>query len=147
MYRIGVDVGGTNTDAVIMRGRSLVAWAKAPTTREMTNGISEALATVTEKAGIGCADVGSVMIGTTHFTNAVVERKHLQPVAAIRIGLPATACLPPMVDWPDDLREVVGNHGYLVRGGHEYDGREIAPLDIDEIDRIADDIKRKGIAA
>ena len=45
-----------------------------------------------------------VMIGTTHFTNAVVQRRDLAPTAAVRLGLPATASLPPMVDWPEDLR-------------------------------------------
>ena len=35
-YRIGVDVGGTNTDAVIMAGRSVLAGVKAPTTRDVT---------------------------------------------------------------------------------------------------------------
>ena len=47
------------------------------------------------------------MIGTTHFTNAVVERRRLEPVGVIRLGLPATQSLPPMVDWPDELRAVV----------------------------------------
>ena len=73
------------------------------------------------------------MIGTTHFTNAVVERRRLQPTACIRLGLPATVCLPPMVDWPDDLAEVVGHSHHLAHGGHEFDGREISPFDPDEI--------------
>ena len=40
------------------------------------------------------------MIGTTHFTNAVVEARRLAPTGVIRLGLPATEALPPMVDWP-----------------------------------------------
>ncbi len=47
----------------------------------------------------------AVMIGTTHFTNAVVERKRLIPVAAVRLAFLATESLPPMVDWPSDLRD------------------------------------------
>ena len=50
------------------------------------------------------------MIGTTHFTNAVVQRRDLAPTAAVRLGLPATASLPPMVDWPEDLKLAIGNH-------------------------------------
>ena len=147
MYRLGIDVGGTNTDAVIMQGRSVLAGVKASTTEDVTGGVLEALEAVIQKAGVDRARIGNVMIGTTHFTNAVIERKHINPVAAIRLGLPATACLPPMVDWPDDLREAAGGHGYMVRGGYEFDGREIAPLDLNEIDRIADDIKAKKIVA
>ena len=56
------------------------------------------------------------MIGTTHFTNAIVERRHLEPVAAIRLGLPATAALPPMIDWPDDLK-AMSPLAYLCHGG------------------------------
>lgn len=99
------------------------------------------------KAGIDRTQVSNVMIGTTHFTNAVIERRHLTPVAAIRLGLPATACLPPAVDWPEDLKSVVGEHGYLVRGGYEFDGREIAPLDEDELINIAGEIQANGLKA
>ncbi len=147
MYRLGIDVGGTNTDAVIMHGRDVLSGVKAPTTADVTSGVLEAMEAAISKAGVDRAKITNVMIGTTHFTNAVIERRHINPVAAIRLGLPATACLPPMVDWPDDLREAVGGHGYLVRGGYEFDGREIAPLDLDEIDRIADDINAKRIGA
>jgi len=147
VYRLGIDVGGTNTDAVVMRGREVLAGVKAVTTDDVTSGVLEALEQVLSKAGVDRGKIANVMIGTTHFTNAVIERKHVSPVAAIRLGLPATACLPPMVDWPADLREAVGDLGYLVRGGYEFDGREIAPLDEAEIDRIADDIAAKKVAA
>ena len=90
------------------------------------------------------ANIDGVMIGTTHFTNAVVERRHLRETACIRLGLPATVCLPPMVDWPDDLREVVGNHYFLAHGGHEFDGRIISPFDEEEIRGIAGQIRESG---
>ncbi|MER2622796.1 MULTISPECIES: hydantoinase/oxoprolinase N-terminal domain-containing protein [Pseudomonadota] len=147
MYRLGIDVGGTNTDAVIMAGRSVLAGVKAATTEDVTSGVIEAMEAAISKASVERSKITHVMIGTTHFTNAVIERKHVNPVAAIRLGLPATACLPPMVDWPADLRETVGGHRYLVRGGYEFDGREIAPLDTDELDRIAADIRAKDLTA
>lgn len=147
MYRLGIDVGGTNTDAVVMQGRAVLAGVKAATTEDVTSGVIEALEAAIARAGVDRAQITHVMIGTTHFTNAVIERKHINPVAAIRLGLPATACLPPMVDWPDDLRRATGEHAYLVRGGYEFDGREIAPLDLDEIDRIGADLNTKKIRA
>jgi len=69
------------------------------------------------------------MIGTTHFTNAVVQRRDLMRVGAVRIGLPASASLPPFADWPEDLAELVRGEVVMLEGGHEYDGRPIVPFD------------------
>lgn len=145
--RIGIDVGGTNTDAVLMDGRKVVGWVKTPTTVDVTQGIVTALRDLLQQTQTDPATITGVMIGTTHFTNAVVERKRLMPTAAIRIGLPATAALPPMVDWPEDLAATIGNHRYLVHGGFEFDGRLIAPLDEGEIRDAARDIRAKGVRA
>ena len=73
------------------------------------------------------------MIGTTHFINAVVQRRHLMQVAAIRIGMPASASLPPFCDWPRDLAERVHGETFMLEGGHDYDGRPIMPFDRDAI--------------
>ncbi len=145
--RIGIDVGGTNTDAVLMDGLTVVSKIKTPTTADVMTGITTALRHVLDASGTATGDISGVMIGTTHFTNAVVERKRLEPTAAVRLGLPATLALPPMVDWPDDLAETLGRHVYLCHGGHEFDGREIAPLDPDEIGNAARDFAAKGITA
>ena len=147
VLRLGIDVGGTNTDAVILRGREVLAGVKRTTSEDVMSGISEALEAVLEEAGVARDAVDVCMIGTTHFTNAVIERKGLDPVAAIRLGLPATACLPPMVDWPADLRDEMGGHAWLVRGGYEFDGREIAPLDEDELVRIGQAVAARGLRA
>ena len=111
--RIGIDVGGTNTDAVLMDGLEVISKIKTPTTEDVTSGITTALRHILQVSGTPTSAVAGVMIGTTHFTNAVVERRHLQKTAAVRLGLPATAALPPMVDWPSDLRDVLGGQYYL----------------------------------
>jgi N-methylhydantoinase A/oxoprolinase/acetone carboxylase beta subunit len=145
--RIGIDVGGTNTDAVLMDGLTVVSKIKTPTTPDVTTGITTALQHILQSSGTATSEISGVMIGTTHFTNAVVERKRLEPTAAVRLGLPATLALPPMVDWPDDLAQVLGRHTYLCHGGHEFDGREISPLDPDEIGEVAKKISGKKITA
>ena len=145
MIRIGIDVGGTNTDAVVMDGAKVLAGVKSPTTPDVMSGVVAAMKSALAASGLVPEAIDVVMIGTTHFTNAVVQRRDLAPTAAVRLGLPATASLPPMVDWPEDLRSAIGNHAYLAHGGHEFDGREISPLDEAELLRIAADIKAKGI--
>lgn len=64
-YTIGVDVGGTNTDAVILRESKVQAWHKSPTTVDIQTGVEHAIKAVIEKAGIAAKEVGSVKIGTT----------------------------------------------------------------------------------
>jgi N-methylhydantoinase A/oxoprolinase/acetone carboxylase beta subunit len=126
--RIGIDVGGTNTDAVLLDGDTVVAAVKTPTTSDVTSGITTALRDLLGAATPG-GPIDAAMIGTTHFTNAVVQRRDLVPVAAIRIGLPASASLPPFVDWPEDLAALVRGDVVMLEGGHEYDGRPIVPFD------------------
>ena len=111
--RVGIDVGGTNTDAVVMSGTEVLGKAKSPTSPDVTAGIVAALRILIADDSLDPDSVTAVMIGTTHFTNAVVEGKHLVPTAAVRLGLPATTSLPPFVDWPAGLRTTLGGHFYL----------------------------------
>jgi N-methylhydantoinase A/oxoprolinase/acetone carboxylase beta subunit len=143
--RIGIDVGGTNTDAVLMDGNSVLATHKNSTTEDVGTGIARAVRGVLDQGSHDPADVSAVMIGTTHFVNAVLERKRLMPAAVIRLALPATSGLPPLTGWPLDLRAAIGNHVYMARGGYNYDGSEISPLDEAEIEAIAADLARRGI--
>jgi len=95
VIRVGIDVGGTNTDAVVMRGREVLHGLKTATTADVMGGVVKALREVMAGAGVAKQDIGAVMIGTTHFTNALAERRKLSPVGIIRLGLPATSGLPP----------------------------------------------------
>ena len=85
MIRIGIDVGGTNTDAVIMNGSAVLAGVKAPTTADVMSGVIEALDRVMTASGLAPSAVDVVMIGTTHFTNAVVQRRDLAKTGAVRL--------------------------------------------------------------
>ncbi len=145
MTTIGIDVGGTNTDAVLIRNREVAASVKTTTTEDVTAGIVTALAALVEKSPGVRKGVDAVMIGTTHFTNAVVERRHLSRVAAVRIGLPASSSLPPFVDWPEDLRGLVRGEVFPIEGGHEYDGRPIVPFDERAMRAAARRIRESGL--
>ncbi|UVJ40515.1 hydantoinase/oxoprolinase family protein [Arthrobacter sp. CJ23] len=143
--RIGIDVGGTNTDAVLLDGGQVLASTKVPTTRDVTSGITQVLTALKELNGFSPDHIRGVMIGTTHFINALIEARDLCPTAAIRLGLPATASLPPFTDWPDALTSAVKGRAYMAHGGHEFDGRAISPFDPDEIRRHAEDMAAHGV--
>ncbi|MGP3776872.1 hydantoinase/oxoprolinase N-terminal domain-containing protein [Streptomyces sp. SDT5-1] len=143
--RIGIDVGGTNTDAVLLEGPRVLATTKSATSQDVTSGIVSALEALRAQHAFDPAAVGAVMIGTTHFLNALVEARGLAPTAALRLGLPATSALPPFVDWPERLTRAVAGRPYLAHGGHEFDGRKIAELDADELRRHAADMAAHGV--
>ncbi len=143
--RIGIDVGGTNTDAVLLDGTSVLAANKSATSADVTAGIIDTLDRLQAERSFDPAQVQAVMIGTTHFINALIEARRLAPTAALRLGLPATASLPPLVDWPERLVEAISGRSYLAHGGHEFDGRHIAELDPEELRRHAGDMMKHGV--
>lgn len=133
-YRMGVDVGGSHTDAVLLdENLCCVHGVKVPTTANVDSGIREAVERLGKESGIHPRQVKLATLGTTHCANAVVERKNLSRVGMIRIGAPATRSVPPMVGWPEDLKKAIGSVYFLVRGGREYNGTPIVPLDLEEI--------------
>jgi N-methylhydantoinase A/oxoprolinase/acetone carboxylase beta subunit len=143
--RLGIDVGGTNTDAVVLgRDDALLARAKVPTTPDVSSGIAAAIAAAVADLGEGRERITHAMLGTTHATNAVLERRRLRKVAVLRIGAPATFSIRPLFGWPEDLRATISAGEAIVGGGFEFDGREIAPLDVDAIARFVGSVA--GIA-
>ena len=71
---LGLDVGGTFTDAVIIDGHRVVATAKRRTTKDnLMNGIGEALDAVLE--GYDTSNIEQVTLSTTVVTNTIVEAK------------------------------------------------------------------------
>lgn len=140
--RIGIDVGGTNTDAVVLDGRRVVAATKAQTTEDVTAGILTALTEVLED--VDAADIASVFIGTTHFINAIAQARGLRPVAAVRLATPPQSLLP-MIDWPDRLQYLVGDNFYVCAGGAQFDGAPLSPVDEVALRGIAKQIAEAGI--
>ncbi|XP_022083172.1 uncharacterized protein LOC110975213 [Acanthaster planci] len=149
LFVIGVDVGGTNTDAVCLQGSRVVATSKVPTTENVTDGLREALCNVlSESRQILGQDVpvSRINIGTTHFVNAVIQRTDLTPVAVIRLCGTASHMMEPFIDFPLDLKQIVCASIHLVSGGYQYNGEEITPLDERELIGCIQDIRAKGIS-
>lgn len=74
MYKLGIDVGGTNTDAVLVdENRAVVADIKYPTSADIYDGILGAMRTVLEVSGVDPAQIHQAMLGTTQCTNAIAS--------------------------------------------------------------------------
>lgn len=145
MYKLGIDVGGTNTDAVLVdENRNVVADIKYPTSSDVYEGIVGAMREVLSVSGVDPSEIRQAMLGTTQCTNAIVERKNLAPIGILRIGAPATTGIRPMVDWAEDIQSIaVGNK--IIGGGSEYDGKELAPFDAEGAKQFFVDMKNKGV--
>lgn len=145
MYKLGIDVGGTNTDAVLVdENRAVIADIKYPTSADIYDGILGAMRTVLEVSGVDPKQIHQAMLGTTQCTNAIVERKNLAPIGILRIGAPATTGIRPMVDWAEDIQKVALG-STIIGGGFEYDGKELAPFDAEAAKAFFEEMKVKGV--
>jgi len=127
---LGLDTGGTFTDAVLLDGGRVVASAKSLTTHwDLTLGLGGAIRAVLAAmpAGARREDVTLVSVSTTLATNAVVENR-FSPVCTILVGFDA-----PMLERSGLTREGSGFVTRL-RGGHDATGEELEPLDEDGVD-------------
>jgi N-methylhydantoinase A/oxoprolinase/acetone carboxylase beta subunit len=143
--RVGLDVGGTNTDAVLMDGRTVVAWAKRVTTEDVRTGIEDAMSALFAEVGKEREAIEAVMLGTTQFANAIVQRRGLARVGVIRLALPVGTAIPPLEDWPEALAKALDPVVREVHGGFEVTGVPVAPLDREEILAAARDFRSAGI--
>ncbi|KAF5681269.1 hydantoinase [Fusarium heterosporum] len=156
-YRIGVDVGGTNTDAVIVDTRlsedpanSIIAAKKAPTTfPSVTDGIKAAVQYVLDESNIDRRHIASLSIGTTHFINAIVERdeRHLSKVAVVRLSKSFTREVPPFSDFPNQLKDIMCGYCTQVDGGLQIDGGMEAPIVESQVIEACTQIRQRRIKA
>lgn len=131
-YIIGIDTGGTFTDAVLLEQTSgrIVAAAKKPTThQQLATGTGEALAALLREAQVEPAAIRSLVVSSTLATNSVIENKGAR-VALLVIGyvrhfrLPVTAVI-------------------YIKGGHTIIGEEEEPLDLEYLVEIVSGLKEE----
>lgn len=147
-YRLGIDVGGTNTDAVILdEANTVIAKCKEATTEDVSEGIKKAVDKVLVDSQVGPEKIADAMLGTTHATNAIIERKGLSKVGVLRLSSPSGHGIPPFIEWPEDLLEPLGFSFEIVKGGYEYNGALISGTDTTEIREALERIREKGAEA
>jgi N-methylhydantoinase A/oxoprolinase/acetone carboxylase beta subunit len=123
---LGIDTGGTYTDAVLVDHASgeVLAGAKALTTRhDLSVGIGQAVAEVFDGQAISPAEVDVVALSTTLATNAIVEGRG-SPVCLLLIGYD-----PVLIRQYGFERDLVTRDVVYLRGGHDGTGNEVEPLD------------------
>lgn len=137
MYRLGIDVGGTNTDCAILdENLNCIGKTKSPTMEDVSQGINVAIKKILKETKISTEKIDVVMLGTTHCTNAIVQRKELSKIGIIRLAKPATTAVAPMVGWPEELSTQMNTQIFIASGGYEYNGKQIAEVDENEIREI-----------
>ncbi len=121
---LGIDTGGTYTDAVLLDDRSgVVASAKALTTKhDLSIGIRNALDAVLPQHSPG---IGLVSLSTTLATNAIVEGQ-TSPVCLLLLGYPADA-----LELAGLGQAIGGDPVVFIDGGHTVTGEEQMPLDLE----------------
>lgn len=130
---IGLDVGGTHTDIVLVGDNGLERYIKVPTdTEDLFRTVLSGIAKITEN--IPANQIRHAVLSTTLTTNAIVQNK-LAPAAMIVSAGPG-------ID-PGEFR--TSDHYFTVSGSIDHSGREIRPINPQEIEDIAKTLQSKGI--
>ena len=144
---LGVDTGGTYTDAVLIRDETeVIASAKALTTRtDLAIGVGNAVTAVLAQSGIPAGEIAMASLSTTLATNALVEGQGGR-VALIYVGFRASDLE------AHGLTEALrGDPSLLLTGGHDHAGAEVAPLDetalIPFLETLKEDVSGFAVAS
>ncbi|NNU83798.1 hydantoinase/oxoprolinase family protein [Geobacillus sp. BMUD] len=136
MYRLGIDVGETNTDAVLLDSYSrIVQTVKKPTSPDIGSGLYTVLEEIIERNQTDPKDIAAVMIGTTYCLQALKKKENLSGVCVIRIGNGKNA-VPPLFEGNNSLRRCVMSDYLEIDGGHEVTGRPLGVMDYSQIERF-----------
>ena len=140
-YLLGIDTGGTYTDAVILRDEEeVIASAKSLTTRhDLAEGIGKAAAVTLQSAGIDAGDIAMASLSTTLATNALVEGQ------GGRVGLIFIGFREGDLDKHGLTQALAGDPVLSISGGHNHAGGEAVPLDLAAIEEWVE--QQSGISA
>jgi len=145
--KIGIDIGGTNTDAVLVdKNKKILGVLKEPTTISIEEGVSSAISKLLAKKQIAAEAIEGVYIGSTHATNAILERKNLMRVGLIRVAGHVPDLLPGF-SWPEELRMRVIGGFETIQGGYECDGSVISKFDANQARGAIERLLEKGVEA
>jgi N-methylhydantoinase A len=155
VIRVGIDVGGTFTDLIARDPRGNLVRLKVPTTPRAPEG--GALAALAEllAAGTEPADIGLIAHASTIATNALLGQVHLE---LPRVGFVTTAGFRDVLEIGRQNRSAIYDLSvtrpaplarredrFVVTERRDADGKVVRPLDLAEVDAIAETLARRGI--
>lgn len=144
-YRIGIDIGGTNTDAVLVHSTgTIVAWNKSSTTPDVALGVKVSIEQLLLKSGIPPQQIHSICLGTTQATNALLERKELYRVGVLRLAGHNPEVYPSCQGWPQQMRHAVHAATETVGGGFDCDSSAISPVDASQVRQSVEKLLERG---
>jgi N-methylhydantoinase A/oxoprolinase/acetone carboxylase beta subunit len=147
-YVIGMDVGGTNTDAVLVNAsQQIVAKHKTFTTTNPAEGILQAMQQLLDSSQCDKSAVKGLFIGTTHATNAILDCQNLFRVGVIRLAGYRPSSLGCCAFWPKELYQAVFVDCITIDGGFTCDGKGISPFDKLQAKNAARQLIEKGAEA
>ncbi len=157
-YRLGVDVGGTFTDLLLLDQEKGAFWRhKTPSTpHDSSEGILSGVTAICEKAGITPADIEYLLHGTTVATNAVLEGKgarvglivsegYRQIMQIARSFVPGG--LAGWIVWPKPVPLAALEDTFEIKGRMDAQGRELRPIDDANIRTALEGLKKQGVEA
>ena len=143
-YKIGIDVGGTNTDIVLVDAEtSIVAYAKVTTTSEVNDGIRIGLKQIINDTQINSEDISGIFLGTTHAANAIHQQNQLYRVGILRIAGHHPHSIPSCYTWPEPLKKALYVGTETVDGGFECHGDVITPINPAQIRKAIENLLKK----
>jgi N-methylhydantoinase A/oxoprolinase/acetone carboxylase beta subunit len=145
--RIGIDIGGTHTDAVLVASDdTIMASCKVPTTKPLNNGVGLAIRTILDKKVVIPDEIEAIFIGTTAAVNAVLEEEGLLKVGLIRIAGQNPA-LRAGFQFPPSLRKKVISGVRTIGGGFECFGASISTFEKVEAEQAIEALLQEGAEA
>ena len=100
--RIGIDVGGTNTDGVLIdNSDNVISSFKTNTSDDVNTAVKLCIEKLINN--IDKKNIDLIIVGTTHLINDLIQRKNLSKTGVVRLCGPSTRLLKPLSDWPKEL--------------------------------------------
>lgn len=155
--RIGIDVGRTSTDAVLMAGSEIVATSKTKTTSDPSASIASAVTPLLQASHVRPVEIDAVMVGVAPLARAFEKRHGLQRVGVLRLAPPdcssGDSCTgreplrAPLSDWPPFLAATLNPSIECLSLRPEASNDTLMPFDAGELLEAATSLHRLGIRA
>ena len=134
-FIVGIDVGGTNTDFVVIDENKKIFFSKKQLTSKLiSDGIIDFFQNEILK-NFKKEDIKYISLGTTFALNSILESKNLSKVGSLRIAGHFPDSLDPLFEWDEEIKNKILIGFETSFGGYECDGIEINKINFNDIEK------------